>query len=122
MTAGEAREAVLLCDEPANFRIGETIIKDSPKVVITCLGGIEQKALKTSNQMRTRWAMSKISAGMTARSVREGKMDEQEVVNFAVRVVTKKNTPYATETIKGSKFERPLFEISGACAGCGETP
>ncbi len=25
-------------------------------------------------------------------------------------------------TIKGSQFKRPLFEFSGACAGCGETP
>ncbi|MBN2265542.1 MAG: pyruvate:ferredoxin (flavodoxin) oxidoreductase [Candidatus Aminicenantes bacterium] len=26
------------------------------------------------------------------------------------------------ETLKGSQFVRPLFEFSGACAGCGETP
>ncbi|HPB58427.1 MAG TPA: pyruvate:ferredoxin (flavodoxin) oxidoreductase [Candidatus Saccharicenans sp.] len=26
------------------------------------------------------------------------------------------------ETIKGSQFLTPLFEFSGACAGCGETP
>ncbi len=25
-------------------------------------------------------------------------------------------------TIKGSQFRKPLFEFSGACAGCGETP
>ena len=25
-------------------------------------------------------------------------------------------------TVKGSQFKRPLFEFSGACAGCGETP
>ncbi|HHO47105.1 MAG TPA: pyruvate:ferredoxin (flavodoxin) oxidoreductase [Desulfobacteraceae bacterium] len=25
-------------------------------------------------------------------------------------------------TIKGSQLQRPLFEFSGACAGCGETP
>jgi pyruvate-ferredoxin/flavodoxin oxidoreductase len=25
-------------------------------------------------------------------------------------------------TVKGSQFIRPLFEFSGACAGCGETP
>lgn len=25
-------------------------------------------------------------------------------------------------TIKGSQFEKPLFEFSGACAGCGQTP
>jgi pyruvate-ferredoxin/flavodoxin oxidoreductase len=26
------------------------------------------------------------------------------------------------ETVKGSQFRLPLFEFSGACAGCGETP
>jgi len=26
------------------------------------------------------------------------------------------------ESIKGSQFQQPLFEFSGACAGCGETP
>jgi len=26
------------------------------------------------------------------------------------------------ETIKGSQFQQPLLEFSGACAGCGETP
>lgn len=26
------------------------------------------------------------------------------------------------ETVKGSQFQQPLLEFSGACAGCGETP
>ncbi|UCD65169.1 MAG: pyruvate:ferredoxin (flavodoxin) oxidoreductase [Candidatus Zixiibacteriota bacterium] len=29
---------------------------------------------------------------------------------------------FNTETVKGSQFVRPMFEFSGACAGCGETP
>ena len=29
---------------------------------------------------------------------------------------------YPKNTIKGSQFEKPLFEFSGACAGCGQTP
>ncbi|NPV37761.1 MAG: pyruvate:ferredoxin (flavodoxin) oxidoreductase [Brevinematales bacterium] len=39
-----------------------------------------------------------------------------------------KNVTYKTEaitnkyTVKESQFLRPLFEFSGACAGCGETP
>lgn len=31
-------------------------------------------------------------------------------------------TIFKKETVKGSQFEKPLFEFSGACAGCGETP
>ena len=31
-------------------------------------------------------------------------------------------TDVRTDTVKGSQQVRPLFEFSGACAGCGETP
>lgn len=30
--------------------------------------------------------------------------------------------PFGTSNVKGSQFEQPLLEFSGACAGCGETP
>ncbi|MDR1194154.1 MAG: pyruvate:ferredoxin (flavodoxin) oxidoreductase, partial [Peptococcaceae bacterium] len=29
---------------------------------------------------------------------------------------------YKKDSVKGSQFAKPLFEFSGACAGCGETP
>ncbi|MBR2966165.1 MAG: pyruvate:ferredoxin (flavodoxin) oxidoreductase [Clostridia bacterium] len=31
-------------------------------------------------------------------------------------------SPLSPATVKGSQFKQPLFEFSGACAGCGETP
>ena len=37
------------------------------------------------------------------------------------KVAPKKN-PMKKTTPVGSQFEQPLFEFSGACAGCGETP
>ncbi|MGE5707421.1 MAG: pyruvate:ferredoxin (flavodoxin) oxidoreductase, partial [Bacteroidota bacterium] len=36
--------------------------------------------------------------------------------------VTVKDDLMDKKTIKGSQFAQPLFEFSGACAGCGETP
>lgn len=50
---------------------------------------------------------------------------EQEATNFAfflneIPDVDPRRIDPAT--IKGSQFKRPLFEFSGACAGCGETP
>ncbi|KXL54203.1 pyruvate-flavodoxin oxidoreductase [Anaerotignum neopropionicum] len=33
-----------------------------------------------------------------------------------------KENPLDKYTVKGSQFEQPLLEFSGACAGCGETP
>ncbi|OKY52709.1 pyruvate:ferredoxin (flavodoxin) oxidoreductase [Megasphaera cerevisiae] len=34
----------------------------------------------------------------------------------------KKSNPMKKTTVKGSQFEQPLCEFTGACAGCGETP
>ena len=49
---------------------------------------------------------------------------DQEAENFAFFLDIPETDPslYKKETIKGSQLIRPLFEFSGACAGCGETP
>ena len=39
-----------------------------------------------------------------------------------VKKVASKVNPTKKNTVIGSQFEKPLFEFSGACAGCGETP
>jgi pyruvate-ferredoxin/flavodoxin oxidoreductase len=36
--------------------------------------------------------------------------------------ITEKRDKMALNSVKGSQFAKPLFEFSGACAGCGETP
>ncbi|MGL5540496.1 MAG: pyruvate:ferredoxin (flavodoxin) oxidoreductase, partial [Erysipelotrichaceae bacterium] len=33
-----------------------------------------------------------------------------------------KSKYFSTDTVKGSQFLKPYFEVSGACPGCGETP
>ncbi len=48
-------------------------------------------------------------------------MDQVENWEYAVRLEPKDNL-VSKETVKGSQFQVPLFEFSGACAGCGETP
>ena len=40
---------------------------------------------------------------------------------YALSLSPKAN-PMDKMTVKGSQFEQPLLEFSGACAGCGETP
>ena len=49
---------------------------------------------------------------------------ETEIANwdYAVDKVAPKANPANKGTVKGSQFEQPLLEFSGACAGCGETP
>lgn len=53
----------------------------------------------------------------------ESQMHEQENWDFISKNVTYKD--YLVEkdkSVKNSQFARPLFEFSGACTGCGETP
>ncbi|WP_460288197.1 pyruvate:ferredoxin (flavodoxin) oxidoreductase [Clostridium sp. CTA-7] len=48
--------------------------------------------------------------------------EQIEAWDYAVKDVAPKKNPMNKNTVKGSQFEQPLFEFSGACAGCGETP
>jgi pyruvate-ferredoxin/flavodoxin oxidoreductase len=36
--------------------------------------------------------------------------------------ITEKDYAFNINTVKGTQFKQPLYEFSGACAGCGETP
>ena len=56
-----------------------------------------------------------------------GSVVEEETVNYdyseKLEKVDVSNVPGCkATTVKGSQFRQPLFEFSGACAGCGETP
>lgn len=50
-------------------------------------------------------------------------VEKDEVVNYEFsETLPEVETPFKANTVKGSQFKKPLFEFSGACAGCGETP
>ena len=53
-----------------------------------------------------------------------GKYDEekQEHANYMFEEYHNPEGLFPISTVKGSQFEKPRFEFSGACAGCGETP
>ena len=46
---------------------------------------------------------------------------QQQVFDYCVANVTKKEIPFKKDSVKGSQFEQPLLEFSGSCAGCAET-
>ena len=54
----------------------------------------------------------------------ESQIERGEVQNtdYIFNNVTYKDKIMGRGTVKGSQFAKPLFEFSGACAGCGETP
>jgi len=47
---------------------------------------------------------------------------ERENWEFFLNLPEVDRTQLNVDTVKGSQFLQPLFEFSGACAGCGETP
>ncbi|MCD8039954.1 MAG: pyruvate:ferredoxin (flavodoxin) oxidoreductase [Clostridia bacterium] len=47
---------------------------------------------------------------------------EAENWEYAVNLPAVDTSKFKKETVKGCQFCTPLFEFSGACAGCGETP
>jgi pyruvate-ferredoxin/flavodoxin oxidoreductase len=50
------------------------------------------------------------------------RMQEKENYSFFLNIPDMDRREIKTGTVKGSQFLKPLFEYSGACAGCGETP
>ena len=49
-------------------------------------------------------------------------LSEEDALYAKLKDVENVKTIFKKETVKGSQFEKPLFEFPGACAGCGETP
>jgi pyruvate-ferredoxin/flavodoxin oxidoreductase len=50
------------------------------------------------------------------------RVPERENYSFFLSLPDPDRTQVRVNTVKGSQLLRPLFEYSGACAGCGETP
>jgi pyruvate-ferredoxin/flavodoxin oxidoreductase len=52
----------------------------------------------------------------------DSQMDQAEKWEYMHHKVGYKGVVDKTKSVKNSQFSQPLFEFSGACAGCGETP
>jgi pyruvate-ferredoxin/flavodoxin oxidoreductase len=52
----------------------------------------------------------------------EREAGEQDNYEFFDKLPEDVLAKFKETTVKGSQFKQPLFEFSGACAGCGETP
>ena len=63
-------------------------------------------------------------AGKKALTMENVKTQEaqEEGSDYLYKHVTYKTNFFPTNNVKGASLMRPYFEISGACAGCGETP
>ena len=52
----------------------------------------------------------------------KSQFNQEEGAAYLYKHVTYKGDKFSTDTVKGVGFLMPYMEISGACAGCGETP
>ena len=50
------------------------------------------------------------------------KLDEEPLAEYLFKHTEYKSDYFSTDTVKGSQFLMPYFEVSGSCPGCGETP
>ena len=51
----------------------------------------------------------------------ESQAAQQEVFDYCVENIRKKDGMMPETSVKGSQFNQPLLEFSGSCAGCAET-
>ena len=54
--------------------------------------------------------------------LKEDNADKERWNVISEKITNKSDLTDITKNIKNSQFAQPLFEFSGACAGCGETP
>ena len=50
------------------------------------------------------------------------KLDQEPLADYLFKQTEYKTEYFPTDTVKGSQFLMPYFEVSGSCPGCGETP
>ena len=50
------------------------------------------------------------------------KLDQEPLADYLFKHTEYKTNYFPVDTVKGSQFAMPYFEVSGACPGCGETP
>lgn len=92
------------------------IIQVSPKNCVGCgLCVKECMANKTA---------AKTGSGKVALELVEAKsqFDEEKYAEYLFKHTTYKTDKFPLTTVKGVGFLMPYMEVSGACAGCGETP
>ncbi len=120
----KAYDPALLEKAPETFKSRPAIGKDLPGMHVTiqvapedCTGcGMCVEACPAKNKKETRLKAINMEFQPPLR--------ERERINyeFFLSLPEIDRSKVRLNTVKGSQFLQPLFEYSGACAGCGETP
>ena len=114
----------LLENAPGTFKHAKYIGKEFPGWVTTvqiapedCTGcGVCIEACPAKNKKETRLKAINMEFQPPLRE------PERENYEFFLHLPEADRTKLRVNSVKGSQFLQPLFEYSGACSGCGETP
>ncbi len=113
-----------LKDAPANFKSTQAKGKEWDEGTMFTLQVAPEDCTGCGLCVQTCPAKNKKEEGKKAiNMVTQAPVREQEVENwnFFLKLPNPDRSKLKTNTVKGSQFLEPLFEFSGACAGCGET-
>ena len=113
-----------LAEAPDGFKTAEAIGKDFPEMNVSvqvapedCTGcGLCVEVCPAKNKQEVR--LKAINMAFQP-PIRER---EAKYYDFFLALPEVDRSKVNIGTVKGSQFLQPLFEYSGACAGCGETP
>ena len=92
------------------------IIQVSPKNCVGC-GLCAKECLANKNAIRMgtdKFALKMVEA--------KSQFDQEKYAQYLFKHVEYKADKFPLTTVKGAAFLMPYMEVSGACAGCGETP
>ena len=99
-----------------NVKDMKYILQVSPRNCVGCgLCVKECMANKTAERLNNdHYALKMVDA--------KGEFDKADYAEYLYKHVKYKDDKFSTNTVKGIGFLMPYMEVSGACAGCGETP
>lgn len=118
-------DSKLLENKPATFKhtpfkskeYGEGLAYTIQVAVEDCTGcGLCVDVCPAKNKMETRLKAINMMPQIPLRET------ERENWDYFLEIPEFDRTALKTATVKDSQFLEPLFEFSGACSGCGETP
>jgi len=118
-----------LKDAPAGYKVVDTVGKQFKDMKFTlmvstedcvgctlCAGVCPGRKKDDEGKKTDERALTMIT------NTEEVKASEAKKWHYFLSLPEVDNSLINPTTIKGSQLKRPLFEFSGACAGCGETP
>ncbi len=121
----KAYDPALLKDAPQGFRSADARGKELQGLKFTLQVAPEDCTGCASCVFACPAAQGKKGEGLKAINMRlQEPLRAREAENYRFFLGLPETDPsrYNIATVKGSQFVRPLFEYSGACGGCGETP